>query len=303
MKIVKSTLALIALAASFSASANGWRDALELVQKANEIHREVSAPQRQPIEQPQQYRGQQHDQRAPQQNQGGSNVCMQNVAVGMPSQETRTNKFVCHEGYAAMFNTQYKVPMWVAEQMSADEIFGDGERASQFSADPTLNQREQASRRDYSRSGWDQGHMAPAANFSKNQRLMDESFYYTNILPQNPDHNRKFWSNLEKKVRGWTASRKQLYVVSGPVFNSNRPRTIGNGVAIPDGIFKVVYDPRTNAALAILSPNSSLTERDLPKYLVSVREVEQATGLNFLSALPQNVQDAAETRRSGMWTR
>lgn len=299
MKFFKSVLAIVTLSAAFSAGASDWRRALDLVQNVQDAH----SAYKEHIEPQIQQRQAQPEKRPQQAAVSDQDVCLENIRVGAPSQPTNENVFVCHEGYAAMFNTKWKVPMWVAEQMRADEIFGSGERAAQFSPDPSLNARYQASRRDYSRSGWDQGHMAPAANFSQNQRLMDESFYYTNIVPQNPDHNRKMWSALEKKVRSWTKNRQMLYVVTGPVFSSNRPQTIGNGVAIPDGIFKVVYDPRTNTSLAILSPNTSVNERDLPKFLVSVRDVEKATGLNFLSALPQNVQDATETRRSGMWTR
>lgn len=299
MKLFKSVLAAIAMTTAMTAGANEWRDALNLVQKAQEAHSAYKEHVEPQIQQSRQATNSNYQQPARQ----GNDVCMENVRIGVPSQPAPGQVFVCHEGYAAMFNTQWKVPMWVAEQLRAEEIFGDGERSNQFTSDPTVNPRYQATRKDYSRSGWDQGHMAPAGDFSKSQKMMDESFYYSNIVPQNPEHNRVMWSNFEKKVRGWAKSRQMLYVITGPVFNNKNPRTIGNGVAIPDGIFKVVYDPRTNASLAVLTPNISLGEKDLPKYLVSVRDVEAATGLNFLSALPKDVQDATETRRSGMWTR
>ena len=232
-------------------------------------------------------------------------VCAENLKLGAPSVANKSNIQVCREGYALIFNTVTKTPLWVAEHLLQEEINGAGVRASSFRPDPEIPYESQAKKSDYARTGYDQGHMAPAADFSQNQKLMDESFLFSNVVPQNADNNRKIWASLEKKVRSWLGKRGELYVVTGPVFKNGRvSQTLGSSqVAIPDAIFKVVFDPKTQNSIAFMVPNIPLSEKDLPDYIVSVRDVEMATGLNFHSNLALDVQEKVETKRSGMWTR
>lgn len=232
-------------------------------------------------------------------------VCAENLKLGTPSVANKSNIQVCREGYALIFNTVTKTPLWVAEHLRQEEVNGAGVRAASFSPDPEIPYQFQAKKSDYARTGYDQGHMAPAADFSQNQKLMDESFLFSNVVPQNADNNRKIWASLEKKVRSWLNKRGELYVVTGPVFKNARvTQTMGaSQVAIPDAIFKVVFDPKTQNSIAFMVPNIPLSEKDLPDYIVSVRDVEMATDLNFHSNLPPDVQEKVETKRSGMWTR
>lgn len=232
-------------------------------------------------------------------------VCAENLKMGAPSVPNKSNIQVCRQGYALIFNTATKTPLWVAEHLREDGVYGAGVRAANFKPDPEIPFEYQAKKTDYARSGYDQGHMAPAADFSQNQQLMDESFLFSNVVPQNADNNRHIWASLEKKVRSWLGKRGELYVVTGPVFKNGRvSQTLGSSqVAIPDAIFKVVFDPKTQNTIAFMVPNISLSEKDLPDYIVSVRDVEVATGLNFHSNLPKDVQEKIETKRSGMWTR
>lgn len=231
--------------------------------------------------------------------------CNDNLKMGSPSLENESNIMVCRKGYALMFNKNTKTPLWVAEHLTKSEIFGTGERALQFKADPNIPANFQANVRDYARSGYDQGHMAPAADFSQDQQLMDESFYYSNVVPQNPEHNRHIWASLEKKVRTWASKRGELYIVTGPVFTGGRVnQTLGRSqVAIPDAIYKIVYDPNTQRAIAFVIPNQGYDVKQLPDFITTVKNVEKLTGLNFHANLPQNLQDNFENKLSGMWTR
>lgn len=232
-------------------------------------------------------------------------VCAKNLKMGAPSVANKSNIQVCRDGYALIFNTTTKTPLWVAEHLRQEEVYGAAVRVTSFSPDPEIPYQFQAKKSDYARSGYDQGHMAPAADFSQNQQLMNESFLFSNVVPQDADNNRKIWASLEKKVRSWLSKRGELYIVTGPVFKNGRiSNTLGRSeVAIPDAIYKIVFDPKTQNSIAFMVPNVSLSEKDLPDYIVSVRDVEMATGLNFHSSLPPEVQEKVETKRSGMWTR
>ena len=232
-------------------------------------------------------------------------VCAENLKLGAPSAPNKNNIQVCRKGYALIFNTSTKTPIWVAEHLTKEAVYGAGVRSPQFSPDPEIPSQYQAKKSDYARSGYDQGHMAPAADFSQDQTLMNESFYFSNVVPQDADNNRHIWAGLEKKVRTWLEKRNELYIVTGPVFKNGRISNVlgASQVAVPDYIFKVVYDPRTENSIAFMVPNTPLEAKDLPNYIVSVRDVEMATGLNFHSLLPPALQEKFETRRAGMWTR
>ncbi len=233
------------------------------------------------------------------------NYCELHLKYGEPSIADNNNIKICRKGYALIFNTFTKTPLWVAERLTKEQVYGQGVRQLQFTQDPDIAYNKQASKSDYTRSGYDQGHMAPAADFSQDQQMMDESFYYSNIVPQDPDNNRHIWAALEKRVRNWLINRNELYIVTGPIFiNMKVNSTIGySKIAVPDALFKIVFDPDTKNAIAFMMPNKSLDEKDLTQYIVSVRDVEMATGLNFHNLLPVNVQEQFETRRSGIWKR
>lgn len=234
-----------------------------------------------------------------------NSFCSTHLKFGSPSQPNDNNIQVCRKGYALIFNTSTKTPLWVAENLKQENVFGEAARMTQFSPDPEIPYQYQAKKSDYSRTGYDQGHMAPAADFSQDQQMMNESFYFSNVIPQDADNNRHIWASLEKKVRTWLSKRGELYVVTGPVFINNQiTQTMGaSKVAIPDYIFKIVFDPNTQNSIAFMVPNKPLFAKDLPDYIVTVRDVEKATGLNFHSLLESKVQDKFETRKSGMWTR
>ncbi|BCO11379.1 DNA/RNA non-specific endonuclease [Citrifermentans bremense] len=138
--------------------------------------------------------------------------------------------------------------------------------------------------------------MAPAADMAWDAAAMSESFYLSNMVPQAGEGmNRGIWAVLEKKARQWVEKRGELYIYSGPIYREGDVKTIGrNKVAVPDALFKVVLDPARHEAIAVIMPNRRLDTRDMPKYLVPVREVERLTGLEFFSTLPQEEQDRIE---------
>lgn len=218
--------------------------------------------------------------------------CINLVKLGFPTYSTpqQNDWFICHDGYALEYNPRSKTPMWVAEHLTADNLKNKiAVRQEDFRPDPNIDLKNESSLSSFSGSGYDRGHMAPAEDFKNSIRQMSESFYLSNMVPQNPDNNRGIWARLEKNIRLWTFKKGELYVFTGPVFiNGNPQGWIGenlNQVAIPTHLYKVILDPKEKEVFCFLIPNTAVPIGDLNKYGAKLSDIEKLTGLNFFPTL------------------
>jgi len=228
--------------------------------------------------------------------------CREFTAFGIPG---TSGDLLCRKGYLLSHDPARKTPVWVVEHLTREktQVKVTG-RSDDFRADADLEEGRRAELADYRASGYDRGHMAPAADMAWNEQAMSESFYLSNMVPQaGAGMNRGIWMELEKRVRTWALERGELYVYSGPIYSKGDTKTIGNNkVAVPGFLYKIVLDPRQKEAIALIMPNRALKTDDLPRYLVSVREVEKETGLRFFSTLPVSEQDKLESATaSRLW--
>jgi endonuclease G, mitochondrial len=228
--------------------------------------------------------------------------CPEFTVYGVPGE---AGDLLCRKGYLLSHDPTRKTPIWVAEHLTREKaqkkVAG---RSDDFRPDSELEPGRRAELSDYRGSGYDRGHMAPAADLAWDEQAMSESFYLSNMVPQvGVGMNRGIWAELEKKVRNWALQRGELYVYSGPIYGKGEVKTIGrNKVAVPAMLYKIVLDPRQHEAIALIMPNRSLSVEDLPRYLVSVREVEQETGLHFFSTMPPADQEKLESQAaSRLW--
>lgn len=227
--------------------------------------------------------------------------CIDFIRQGQPSMPVSSDPVVCHDAYLVGYNPSTRDPYWVAYHLTrahADSHLYP--RTNNFRRDVLLDSKlPQPSVSDYSNSGYDKGHMDPAADNEWSQVAESESFYFTNVAPQNPNCNRVIWRALESYVRGkWVHDRGDLYVITGPIFQGPK-KTIGNNqVAVPTHFYKIIYNQNQNEAISFIVPNQSgLDPNTLPNYIVSVNEVEKAAGVTFLPLVGQNVKN----KRSPMW--
>lgn len=226
--------------------------------------------------------------------------CAEEVAYGAPSDGP---VLLCRLTYLVAYDAQTKDPDWVAYHLLAGRLDGPVHRTDDFRPDPDLPLGGRAELSDYRGSGYDRGHMLPAADNKWSEKAMHESFLLSNISPQvGNGFNRGIWAKLEALVRDWTRQRGELYVVTGPVFVGPPLAYIGpDRVAVPTHFFKVIFDPVRAQAIAFLLPNTSLPTSTLPAYVTSVRHIEELTGLDFLSRLDDRVEAVVETSVSHMW--
>ncbi|MCF0207661.1 MAG: DNA/RNA non-specific endonuclease [Bacteroidales bacterium] len=210
----------------------------------------------------------------------------------------KNSQTITHIGYTVSYNTNLLIPNWVAYELTGEEVVGEVERSNDFNVDPDVRGRCSTTD-DYKRSGYDRGHMAPAADMKWSKQAMEESFYTTNICPQNHNLNAGDWKELEEQVRDWAIKNDNIYVVCGPIMG-NSTATIGeNGVAVPEAFFKVVLMQKDGSwrSLGFVFENKA-GNKPLDTYTKSVDEIERITKLDFFHKLPDNIENKIEKNSS-----
>lgn len=207
-----------------------------------------------------------------------------------------SDEIIRHQGYTLRYRDQYKQPDWVAYPLLAYEITGDADRdREQFKPDPMV-ENGTALPTDYTKSGYDRGHLAPAGDFKFSQQMMKETFFMSNISPQVPQFNRGIWKSLEEQIRAWAFRDKGLYVITGPVLKSGLP-TIGrqNQVAVPMYYYKVILycNVPEIRMIGFLLKNEESND-SIREFVVTVDEIERMTGLDFFPKIPDDLERKLE---------
>lgn len=200
---------------------------------------------------------------------------------------TPSDVIITHSGFSLSFSTDYLQSKWVAYELTREETQGGFDRANKFKPDPDIKAGN-AKDKDYAKSGYDKGHLAPAADMAWSEQSMAESFYYSNISPQESGFNRGIWKRLEEQVREWAVDNEAVYIVVGPVLSKGL-NTIGpDKVAVPKYFYKVVLDYRTPGlkGIGFIFSNTSSSE-NLQSYAVTIDSVQKFTGIDFFPLLPK----------------
>ncbi|XP_028313200.1 endonuclease G, mitochondrial [Gouania willdenowi] len=202
------------------------------------------------------------------------------------------------DSYITSYDPRTRTASWVIERLSPASLSGSADRkCCTFKEDDSVHVFHRATNEDYRGSGFDRGHMAAAANHKWSQKAMDDTFYLSNVSPQNPHLNQNTWNNLEKLCRALTKRYLNVYVCTGPLYLPRqeadgklyvRYQVIGpNHVAVPTHFFKVLIleqmDGKGVELRSYVMPNEPINERvPLERFLVSIETIERASGLLFV---------------------
>lgn len=216
-------------------------------------------------------------------------LVMQTSPKGTPEQILKRT------GYVVSYNKTTLLPNWVAWHLTAERTEGSAKRSGVDFAEDTEVPEPRATDWDYYNSGYDRGHMCPAADNKWSKKAMEESFLFTNMCPQNGNLNRGDWNEMEMACRKWAKKYGDLYIVCGPILYKGKHKTIGkNKVVVPEAFFKVVLrtgdDPQ---AIGFIYKNTS-GNRPKDSYVNTVDEVERITGIDFFPSLPDDVEKNVE---------
>ena len=226
----------------------------------------------------------------------GNDMLDMELAIPQFTKSTKS-QVIEHIGYTVSYNEQRRNANWVAYELTGQEVDGTEPRGSKFIPDPDVKGR-QAVDDDYRNSGWDRGHLAPAADMKWSEQAMDESFYLSNVSPQNGNLNRGVWKSIEELTRDNAQRYGEILVVTGPVFTNKKGLGyIGdNRVMIPNAFYKVLlaYD-NGYTAIGFYCENVS-GKKKLQTYAKSIDEIEEITGIDFFHLLSDEIEDDVERR-------
>lgn len=217
------------------------------------------------------------------------------IACPLPQQ---SEVVISRTAYTFAYNEQHEQANWVAYVLTKAHL-GDGvERSNKFLEDPLVS-TQTATNADYAKSGYDRGHLAPAADMSWSLQVMQESFYYSNMSPQLPGFNRGIWKKLEEKVRDWTILYDSLYVVTGPVLEAGLPTIGPNQVSVPKYYYKALIAPKQQKGIAFLLPNAK-SDADVFYFSMTIDALEAKLGRDFFYQLTDQLEQQIESK-STIW--
>ena len=219
----------------------------------------------------------------------GLDIAMPECACSVNSQVVR------HLGYVVSYNSEKLSANWAAYELTSEEVSGKEPRVGVFASDPGVPGRQPVAS-DYGESGWDKGHLVPAADMKWSPMAMEECFYMTNISPQNKKFNRGVWKSIEGLVRDVAVRYGNVIVVVGPVFTTDDGLgCIGaSRVPVPNAFFKVLLvNNGAYEAVGFYCENVG-EKKDLASYAMSVDQIEEITGIDFFHSLPDGVEEVLE---------
>ncbi len=206
---------------------------------------------------------------------------------------TATTKIIHHKYYSLEYSEKNEQARWVFYRLTPDLVEGNAVRKDNFRADPSIATGS-ATPSDYDKSGYDRGHLCPAASMSKNQTAMDESFFMSNMSPQHPSLNRGRWKNLEEKERDWAVSKGELIIVTGPILNNTTKKIGKNEVTVPNSYYKIIYDNKKQL-IGFIMPNEKCP-LELEAYTVTVDSIESLTKIDFFKDLDDQLEKQLESK-------
>ncbi len=208
--------------------------------------------------------------------------------------------------YTLCYRESYEQCEWAAYELTVQELEKKTERINTFKIDPLISTGS-AALEDYRSSQYDRGHMAPAADFLFDEEAMKETFFMSNMSPQDPSMNRGIWSRLEDEGRKLAKKYGRVFIITGPVLEKNTYKTIGiNKVSVPEFFYKIFLSPviledgsYAVSVSAYCIPNSK-TEKKFIDYECTVNELEKRCALDFFFKLDDELEEKIESSLSAV---
>ena len=196
---------------------------------------------------------------------------------------------LCFETFGVLYSGIALGPLWSAEHLtkaSVDQARGLV-RVDKFHEEPQLRSMPHATLADFSRSGFDRGHMSPNGDMPDTTAQF-ESFSLANMVPQSPPNNRGVWAGIEAVVRDMASRDGEVFVVTGPIYEGSQLQKLNGRVLVPSYLYKAVYNPKRQAAAVYITPNAPGSEYKV----VSIAALQERAHIDPFPALPAAIKNA-----------
>ncbi|TLP82766.1 DNA/RNA non-specific endonuclease [Maribacter sp. ACAM166] len=205
-----------------------------------------------------------------------------------------TGEIVNHSFFSLSYSEPFEQAEWVAYTLDKKHLTYDDRKRPYFIEDPFVSSKS-ADWRNYKGSGYDRGHLLPAGDRKFSKQAYDETFYTSNISPQNREFNAGIWNDLEQQTRRWAKKYGTLYVFTGGVLVKGLDEIGDEDVDVPDTFYKIIARKQDDKliTIAFLIPNKPQSAQ-LSNFIVSIDEIEMNTGINFFNKLPTKQQGSFE---------
>ena len=210
--------------------------------------------------------------------------------------EKNAQRWSCYQLYADNYKTGTQVTRYYATN--------DGSLSSQcqYPNDPDLPTQYQLTKDPYKGSGYDHGHICPSADRQRSTEANYQTFYITNMQPQNNPFNAGIWADMESQVRTWANSFDVLYVCKGGTIDNPNYiiKYLGSGsnkIPVPKYFFMAVLGKKDNnfKATGFWIAQDSYSATTLKSYSCNIRTLENNTGIDFFCNLPDDIENQVET--------
>jgi len=206
-----------------------------------------------------------------------------------------TDVLVHRTAYSLVYDTIRHLAKWTMYELKKEFLSNSNvERYGKFFPDPLLIKYTNLEE-DYKNSGYDRGHLVPAADMAYSELTMKESFYFSNIAPQVPSFNRGIWKKLEEQVRKWASENDYLYIITGSVITDTMKKIGIHNISIPDYFFKIIANLTSPdmKMIGFIIPNKK-SNLELMHYAVSVDSIEKITNIDFFPHLSDDIEEKLE---------
>ncbi len=201
-----------------------------------------------------------------------------------------------HTYYTLSYSSTHRQAEFSYYYLSPASIQGGQERTDDFRIDPKVKSNPVKST-DYQGSGYDRGHLCPAADMALNLTAMSETFYMSNMSPMAPSFNRGIWSKLEDWVRDAALQEGGLFVVTGPVL-SKSCGYINSSITIPCSYYKIVFKGGSNPKILGFLLSNAGASGSVQQFVITIDALEQQTGIDFFPQLEDALEQRLESKVS-----
>lgn len=205
-----------------------------------------------------------------------------------------TGAIYSHSSYSFSYSENHEQSEWVAYVLEKNDLTNLNFQRPFFEQDP-LVETASADWRNYKNSGYDKGHLCPAADRKSSFSDYNETFFTSNISPQKHDFNSGVWNRLEEKVRYWALKYDGLYVVTGGVLNDNLKSIGKEKVSVPKYFYKVLLTKDGSRMIGFLVPHQ-ISNQPLYEFTATVDDIEKMTGIDFFPKLSDTIENELESK-------